>query len=134
MADNFRVTAERMRDSSKVLHTDGHFHNACYLAGYVCECYLKVIVENDVSLPTRRTHNINELIFAINSSTSVPANFRRYHLNFGTDCATFSNDWNPNKRYDDNSGWDSQKSHDMQNEMERCFDQVVKMLIDNVIQ
>ena len=43
--DNFYDTAKRMHKSSETLHNNNEFHNACYLAGYVVECYAKIIVE-----------------------------------------------------------------------------------------
>jgi hypothetical protein len=67
MADNFLDTAERMHDSSKELHKLNHNHNACYLAGYVGECYLKLIVDQTTSLssPRRYGHDINRMNTAL---------------------------------------------------------------------
>ena len=135
MADNFRITAERMRDSSILLHDNNHFHNACYLAGYVCECYLKVIVENTPHLrrPRDYGHNITDLIFAITSGSTIPAQFRPFLINIAVDCASIISSWNPNSRYNDTSGWDDAKSDQFQIEMEKCFDKVADMYISNII-
>jgi HEPN domain-containing protein len=135
MPDNFRITAERMRDSSKLLHENSHFHNACYFAGYVCECYLKVIVENDSNLRRPRTysHSITDLIYAITSASTIPAQFRPFLLNYAVDCASIISSWNPNSRYDDASSWDQVTSNQFQVEMEKCFNQVADMYISNVI-
>jgi hypothetical protein len=135
MADNFRVTAERMRYSSKLLHENNHFHNACYLAGYVCECYLKVIVENAPNLksPKAYKHNITDLIYAITSASTIPAQFRPFLINYAVDCATITSSWSPNSRYDDTSGWDQNKSNQFQLEMEKCFDKVAEMYISSLI-
>lgn len=43
--DNYFDTAERMRDSARLLHERKQFFNACYLAGYVYECYGKSIMQ-----------------------------------------------------------------------------------------
>lgn len=142
MADNFRVTAERMRYSSKLLHENNHYHNACYLAGYVCECYIKAIVER--SSMTRHlygsggyNHNLlalnTDLQYAITSGSTIPAQFRPFLLNLTVDCASITNDWNPNSRYDDTSGWDQNKSNQFQIEMEKCFDKVADMYISSLI-
>ncbi|MBK7524410.1 MAG: hypothetical protein IPI53_09680 [Saprospiraceae bacterium] len=135
MPDNFIKTAERMRDSSMVLHSKEHFHNACYLAGYVCECYLKVIVQNDPNLRRPRTfrHSITDMIYAITSATTIPAQFRPFILNLNVDCASLIANWNPNNRYDDASGWDQAKSNQFQIEMEKCFDKVADMYISQII-
>ena len=42
--DNFYDSAKRMHNSSQILHNNNEFHNSCYLAGYVVECYAKIIV------------------------------------------------------------------------------------------
>ena len=142
MPDNFRITAERMRDSSKLLHENNHFHNSCYFAGYVCECYLKIIVEN--SGITRRlfgaggyNHNLlnlnTDLQYAITSGSTIPAGFKTFLIDIAVDCASIISSWNPNSRYDDTSGWDQAKSNQFQVEMEKCFNQVADMYISNVI-
>ena len=53
-------TAERMRLSSKILHENKQFFNVCYLAGYVVECYQKIVIQILDSNP-KMIHDLNEL-------------------------------------------------------------------------
>jgi HEPN domain-containing protein len=135
MADNFLKTAERMYESSGRLHNDGHHHNACYLAGYVAECYLKILVENTLSVPARAySHKISDLHYALSSSTTIPNNFRTYLLDMPTDCPNIHSSWNPAKRYDDASGWDNPTlSLDFQVEREKCFLKIVQLRTSGII-
>ena len=49
--DHFYDTAKRMYKSTKTLHNNGEYHNACYLAGYIIECYAKIIVGIGLATP-----------------------------------------------------------------------------------
>lgn len=141
MADNFIDTAERMRDSSNTLHCEKDFHNACYLAGYVVECYLKLFMR--FSLPTPAAtprgygHDIKnlgiDLFYAATSSASASA-YRNYILDAQTLCPNIINSWDPFKRYEGNpTQWNETMSISFQSEKEKCFDMLAKMTVDNVI-
>jgi|GEM_PF-1392068 hypothetical protein len=49
-----------MRLSSKILHENKQFFNACYLAGYVVECYQKIVIQILDSNP-KMIHDLDEL-------------------------------------------------------------------------
>lgn len=138
MPDNFIKTAERMHDSGKQLDECGHYHNACYLAGYVGECYLKLIVGKIPNLnnPRNYGHKISDMErdihFTLTSATNL-GTLRAYLINMAVDCPNI-HQWSPNKRYDDASGWDNPiASAAFQLEQEKCFDQIVAMYVDGVI-
>lgn len=128
MADNFLKTAEQMNESSKVLNANSHFHNACYMAGYVAECYLKTLSEKGLGNTPRRTHNLSTLHYEVSSGATLPALFSTYLLDMSLDCPQIYAKWDPAKRYDDSSGWDNHStSQDFQNEQEKCFRQLAQM-------
>lgn len=82
MPDNFFSTAERMYDSSKILHQKSHFHNASYMAGYVLECYGKIGLSLDPKLnPKDYGHKIgkinSELQYLLTNS-SVISSHKQY--------------------------------------------------------
>lgn len=139
MPDNFFITAEQMRDSSKVLHHESHFHNACYLSGYVGECYLKLLVGQIPSGSSPRTyrHNLQNLyqdLLHFTTSSANTSNLRRYLLDMPIDCPNIHAQWSPNKRYDDNAGWNNQTmSQSFQNDKEKCYDKIIEMFVDGII-
>jgi HEPN domain-containing protein len=139
MPDSFFTTADRMHDSSRVLHGNHHYHNACYTAGYVVECYMKLMIELTPSLGTPRSfsHRIsdmnNELQYAISSSTTIAA-YSSYLLDLSTECSEILSKWNPIKRYADPSAWDSAiVSEQFQQEMEKCYNKVIELHIAGLI-
>jgi hypothetical protein len=75
MPDSFFDTAERMYDSSKALHKEAHFHNASYMAGYVLECYGKILLSLDPAQNPRsyshRVININTYLQYLLTNTYV---------------------------------------------------------------
>lgn len=144
MADNYLKTAERMYDSSRLLHKQSHFHNACYLSGYVAECYLKIMVQKTPTITTplygkqglgHNIHRINsELHYAISSSTVTPSLFRAHLLDMPIDCPKIYNQWNPLSRYDDATGWDNfSESQYFQDEQDKCFEKITEMYVSNLI-
>jgi hypothetical protein len=141
MSDNFLVAIERMRDSSRNLHGTSHFHNACYLGGYVVECYLKILYGlstlNHAAGPRTYSHNLGalnaDLIYNLTSSAST-SRMRPYSIDIATECSTILSTWNPVNRYNDGSiGWDEQTSILFQSELEKCFEKVAKMVVDSAI-
>ena len=141
MADNFFDTAERMRDASKLLHGAKHFHNACYTAGYVVECYLKVLLQLGVpgvsGNPKSFRHDIKKLGSLLNyaaTSAASTSTYRKYILNVSSDCSNIIGGWDPFKRYEEKAlVWVEPTSDAFQIEMERCYDMVVRMFLDKII-
>lgn len=138
MPDNFFVAAERMNDSSKVLSDSNQYHNACYLAGYVGECYLKLLVESISTLgPAKKySHQVSKMYKAIDQavtgSTGIPQ-FRHYLIDMDVDCPLMQK-WKPEIRYEDTSSWDNPTTNAaFQVEKDQCFDKITKMYLDGII-
>lgn len=140
MADNFYKTAERMSDGCRVMHSSSLHHLTCYLSGYVVECYLKCLVQKTPSIfssPRSFSHSVSslnrDLQYAYSASALGPASMRPFVIDISRLCPKISSDWDPNKRYDDSSGWDASVSQLYVDEQEKCFDKVVEMYIANII-
>ena len=138
MPDNFFVAAKRMNDSSKVLSDSNQYHNACYLAGYVGECYLKLLVESISTLgPAKKySHQVSKMYtdidHAITSGTGIPQ-FRQYLIDMAVDCPSMQK-WKPEIRYEDTSSWsDVAIDAAFQAEKIKCFDKITEMYIDGII-
>lgn len=142
MSDSFLDTAKRMYSSSKLLHNNNDFHNACYLAGYVVECYTKIIVEkyssNQGNNRTARSfsHNLNHLNTEMQYILSGNSALSSYILNASTDFINIFTKWNPvSLRYVDNTNKINSKniSDDFQAEIDLAMQKITKMQIDGVI-
>ena len=138
MPDNFFSTAERMYDSSKILHRESHFHNASYMAGYVLECYGKILLSLNPTSNTRSfSHNIirinTELQYLLTSS-SIFGGHRQYIIDMSLQCPQALSSWNPSNRYADSaSSWDGLISQNLQNEIDICWEKLTEMYIDGII-
>jgi hypothetical protein len=138
MPDNFFMTAERMHDSSKNLHSATHYHNACYLAGYVMECYGKILVQKAVIRnPKMYSHNVvninTDLIAYLASSSASTAFWRKYIIDISLECPAMLRGWNPNHRYEDAILWNDHASENYQKEQEKCFEKIIEMHLDGLI-
>jgi hypothetical protein len=135
--DNFYDTAKRMHRSSETLHNNAEYHNACYLAGYVVECYAKVVVGLFSShIPRNFRHNIvnlnNELQYLLGSNSSLSS----YIVNGSTDFSQIILYWNPvNLRYIENSNSISSQtiSEAFQNEIQLAMQKLAQMQLDGHI-
>lgn len=142
MSDSFLDTAKRMHKSSEILHQNDDFHNACYLAGYVVECYAKILVEkyssNYGNNRTARSfsHNLNHLNTEMQYILSGNNSLSSYILNASTDFINILAKWNPvSLRYVDNTNKINSKniSDDFQAEIDLAMQKITKMQIDGVI-
>ncbi len=144
MPDNFFVASERMYDSSKVLHESSHFHNACYLAGYVLECYGKILIEKAMGgRPKSYGHDLTrmntDLGYFLSSGSSGGGSFRKYYFDSVIHCPGLRGTlpgidrWDPFFRYSDSANWNQLASGHFQNEKEICFEKITEMYIDGVI-
>ena len=135
--DNYYDTAKRMYKSSKTLHNNSEYHNACYLAGYVVECYAKVIVglsygftHNDLK---EFSHNLrrldNELQYVLAHSA-----YATYIVDMRTDFSSIlsgGSKWNPIKRYAEDLGeWNAIHSTNFQNQSRIAMQKLAQMDID----
>lgn len=104
--DSFFDTANRMYKSSKTLHDNSEYHNACYLAGYVIECYAKILVQRAYGFDNKTVasefchdlKSLNKELKYIFTNTSEPL----YGIDMSTVFETILSGiykWNPIKRY-----------------------------------
>jgi hypothetical protein len=134
--DNFYDTAKRMHKSSKTLHNNAEYHNACYLAGYVVECYAKIVVGLFSSTQPRSFgHHIvnlnNELQYLLGSNSSLSS-----YIVGSTDFSQVILYWNPvNLRYIENlNSISSQNISDaFQNEIQLAMQKLAQMQLDGHI-
>ena len=135
--DNYYDTANRMYRSSQTLHDKLEFHNSCYLAGYVIECYAKIIIGlsygfnstdlKDFGHDLKQMRKEFQYIFSHSSLSSymldMPTNFSKI--------LTGNTKWNPIKRYSDTSNeWIDVSSNDFQNEIAFAMQKIAQMKID----
>ena len=64
MADDYVKTADKMMFDARTLREAGAHRNACYLAGYVVECTLKVLLDK-AGLAPEKTHDLESLHEAV---------------------------------------------------------------------
>ncbi|PXW13632.1 hypothetical protein C8D70_10836 [Chryseobacterium sp. CBTAP 102] len=132
--DNFSETLKRMHKSSKTLHNNLDFHNSCYLAGYVIECYAKIILgmHHNTSGSTYG-HNIANMqreISYIIAHSSLSPYMVDMNINFPK-IITGSRKWHPIKRYiESTSQWVEANSIDYQKEIDIAMKKITKMEID----
>lgn len=136
--DNFYDTAKRMHKSSETLHNNGEYHNACYLAGYVVECYAKIVVDLSVSSPTPRSfgHDINRLNTELQYLLGNNSSLSSYILDGHTDFRQIILYWNPvNLRYIETQNSISSQtiSNDFQNEIQLAMQKLAQMQLDGHI-
>ncbi|PIF44820.1 hypothetical protein CLU96_1815 [Chryseobacterium sp. 52] len=135
--DNYYNTSHRMYKSSKTLHSNQEYHNSCYLAGYVVECYAKIIIGLSYGLNSTDLkefgHDLKKMrkefqyIFSHSS-------FSSYMLDIPTDFSKISlgtTKWNPMNRYSDiTNEWIEVNSNDYQNEMLFAMQKITQMKLD----
>lgn len=136
--DNFYDTAKRMHKSSETLHSNGEFHNSCYVAGYVIECYAKIIVGltygfSQNELAKEFSHDLKKLskeIQYILSDSQYSAYIVDMNSNFGT-LLSGNSKWNPMKRYILSSEcWGQVNSNNFQSEIQFAMMKLTQMQID----
>ena len=142
--DNYRDTAYCMYEDVQILHEKHRWFNCCYLAGYVVECYSKLLLDNAISsgITTQKGavkdygHNINvmkiDLINILSISTQI---LSKYCIDLNLECNSIITEWNPNKRYEAESGTWSQeeKANAFKHELEIVINQIKNMQLDGVI-
>lgn len=127
-----------MHNSSQILHIFEDYHNSCYLAGYVVECYAKIILglhHNIDALKLGRTysHNINKMN---REFTYILANssYSEYMVDMIVDFPNITaggQSWDPIKRYTNYSNqWTNIDSDNYQSEIEGVMKKIAKMRVD----
>jgi hypothetical protein len=137
MADDFYATAKRMHKSSKTLHNNSEYHNACYLAGYVVECYAKIVVQVfGTGNPRRFGHSINNLNTELRNLLAGNSSLSDYILDDPNDFSSILTQWNPvSMRYRSDANIISNQniSNDFQNEIQLAMAKLAKMRLDGKI-
>ncbi|MDM8565799.1 hypothetical protein QUF74_09110 [Candidatus Halobeggiatoa sp. HSG11] len=145
--DNFYKTALRTSKSSKTLHDNSEYFNACYLGGYVVECYSKILLKYAYSLTNedlkkefkhdlKRTTREIEILRQDQTISDLinPA----YLIDLNNICniiITGQNKWDPIKRYyNDETIWNDDTSIQYQHAINIVMDQISLMKIDGIIQ
>jgi hypothetical protein len=137
MADDFYATAKRMHKSSKTLHNNSEYHNACYLAGYVVECYAKIVVQVfGTRSPRTFGHNINNLNTELGNLLTGNSSLSDYILDGPNDFSSILTYWNPvSMRYrsDANTISNQNISDNFQNEVQLAMAKLAQMKLDGKI-
>jgi hypothetical protein len=144
--ENYYKTARRTALSSKTLHNNGEFFNSCYLAGYVLECYTKLLLKKalnltDVDLKKEFSHDIKKLNQIITILKEDPSAYglldTKYLIDITSTCNSMvrgTNKWDPNKRYNtDETIWNSSVSNEYQLSVSIIMAEISKMKLDGVI-
>ena len=135
--DDFQQTAEEMLIDARTLRSSERHRNTCYLAGYVVECVLKVLVEMASLNPAKRTHSLSllreqVLVLSLSAGQSIakygdPLRFARTMITGGAAEAKSSGgqqqpcDWDPVHRYNGSRWSDPAKSSAYLQEAERAL-------------
>lgn len=136
--DNYYDTSLRMYNSSKTLHIFDDYHNSCYLAGYVIECYAKIILGlhyniDAIQLRRNYSHKLDIMDTQFNYIVAS-SSYSEYMVDMILDfpnITTGSQRWDPIKRYINHPNqWTDINSKDYQNEMEVAMEKIAKMKVD----
>lgn len=130
--DNYYDTANRMYKSSQTLHNNREFHNACYMSGYVIECYMKIMHNCILQSMPPFTHKLQTLDTGItNYLVNGNSSFSTYLLDRSSFTNIF-NEWDPvSRRYIELiQEWQEQNSNDFQNEIHLAMQELTKMKLD----
>ena len=123
MPDDYTKTALRMGSSSKALHNANEFYNACYLGGYVIECYQKILLK--LLGNPGHGHHIPSLINSaettyLSSSSTIAGQLNRLGVmvNLRADFVYIQSSWGAGERYSGtNSIWNNTMSANYQQEI-----------------
>lgn len=117
-------TAERMYKSSKILHDNKQFFNACYLAGYVVECFQKTVIEI-LNQDPKKIHDLEDLKRQYKSLKATRRGQDLAKKNLFVDIEskfpTIFSVWHPTHRYDDSYTWTEESSIKFQEELKHCL-------------
>lgn len=146
MNDDYRDTAYRMYESSDILFQRQQWFNANYLAGYIAECYCKLVLMasaeqgHSFSHERRNIRDFGHKIVDLNDETALVSfegcAVSAYCLDMRSICPNILDHWNPNRRYEgDESVLNTDRmAADIHTERERLMDMIMKMEIDGVIE
>lgn len=143
MADNYKDTAYRMFESSEILYGKSQWFNANYLAGYVLECYCKLVLSytlncgETLSRGTIRgySHDINSMRNEIDLILLNGGTASQYCIDICNACNKIMANWNPNYRYEASSHALNNDilANDIKLETESLIELILTMEVDGVI-
>lgn len=151
MSDDYVKTADRMMLDAHALRKAGAHRNACYLAGYVVECTLKVLLKK-AGLKPAQIHELDLLQDSLQDQVAqllalgntdvarygdpaslAPTMLQKVALPKPSKGRSHGCHWDPKHRYD-GSRWDSdQMSEAYLREADKSIDVIVQMTIDGVL-
>lgn len=100
MAENFASAAARHLDDAQILLGEHRFDNAAYLAGYVAECALKVLLISPAPSPKAVGHDLSVLTTdALRMLWLFAPAMKRYTVPQTADVLALIQQWNPEMRY-----------------------------------
>jgi hypothetical protein len=125
-----------MYKSSQTLHNSGEYHNACYLAGYVVECYAKIIVGLSYGfthdeIAKEFVHDLKKLNKELQYILTCSP-FSTFIVDLKIDFADIvsgNSKWNPIKRYS-NLSWSVNDSTNFQNQLPKAVQILTQMSLD----
>lgn len=140
--DNYIDTAYRMYDSSLELKKVKQWLNACYLAGYIVECYCKLILQSAVNqgycvsdsrlLYSHKLEELgNEIIIGLPGVVSAS-----YCADVSSVCSSIVNGWGVSLRYAaDSHVWNSEEiAERVLGEVDELMEIIMNMQLDGVIE
>lgn len=132
MADDFLATAKTMFVDAETLHRNLAYRNACYLYGYVTECFLKKVLEA-AGNSLKKTHDLTylgELVEAVRVAATSQVS---HHLAPPISSPmTKDKHWDPIYRYDGRH-WGETACRQYQREAKDNYDKLLEMELDGVI-
>jgi hypothetical protein len=143
VADNYKDTAYRMFESSEILYRNGQWFNANYLAGYVLECYCKLVLlytlncGETLSRGSVRgySHDIESMRDEIDLILLNGGNASQYCIDICNVCNGIIANWKPNYRYEASSHAlnNNTLANDIKLEIASLIDLILTMEVDGVI-
>lgn len=140
--DYYQDTAVRMCDSSTTLYQNKQWLNACYLAGYVVECYGKRMVELAVESGVFEgqaarifSHQIFDLNEYVKNIAVMGSPLSAYCQDLGVICPVLLSGWNPfTIRYaSDSHEWNTEEiAKKIHKEIEMLAETIIQMQVDGV--
>jgi HEPN domain-containing protein len=147
--DNFAETADTMMQDAVKLHRDGSHRNACYLAGYVVECTMKVLLQQAGASTAPKVHDLESLhdeivaltllgnaIIARYGDPSALAPTMMHQVSpaktKGGKVVHYCH-WDPGHRYDGARWVNPTASADYLREADRCHETIIQMTLDGVL-
>ena len=140
-----------MKNNSNVLFNNRCTHTSVYLAGYVLESYIKILLINNGATKYKgndnnsygghiNSHNFLTRLYSINpiqfSNSILSSPNAKYPTNIinGITSDPSKSGWNINYRYDTDKWTDTIFASNIQDEIETINNEIINLRIDGVLQ